>query len=265
MTDVAHGTTISAPPRQSGTVVWIDLSTTDIDGAIEFYQRLFDWRYERTDTPMGAYIVARVDTGEVGGMMAQPPEDTAAGLPPAWTVVVGDDHLDASLERTRELGGSVLQPAVPIPGGARIAVIADPTGAALALMEVPPSPHGIAWAEPAAVSWVECLSRDPRAARDFYEQLFGWKAEEGTAGYVVFGLGVERVAGLMGMPPSVPEDVPSHWLVYFSVVDAHATCARAEAHGGTVLVPVHEIDEGRFAVLADPAGAVFAVFQARQA
>ena len=261
MTDVAHRTASTAPPRRSGTVVWVDLSTTDIDGSIEFYARLFDWRFERTETPMGAYLVARVDHGEVGGMMAQPAEDRAAGVPSTWTVVVGDDHLDETLERARELGGSVLQPPVPIPGGARLAVVADPTGAALALMEAPPSPQGIAWGETGAVSWVECQSRDPGAARRFYEQLLGWEASEGPGGYVVFDLEGERVGGLMGMPPSVPADVPSSWVVYFAVVDAEATCTRAEAHGGTVLAPVHPIEEGRFAVLADPAGAVFAIFE----
>ena len=253
-----------APPRRVGTVVWVDLSTTDIDQSIHFYERLFGWHYDEHDTAKGTYVVARVDAGEVGRMMAQSPEDTDAVIPPSWTVVVGDDHLEPTLARTRELGGSVLEPPISIPGGARIAVIADPTGATLALMQSPPSERGMAWGGAGTVSWVECLSRDPAAARGFYEKLFGWKGEEGTGGYVVFHLDDERVAGLMGMPVSVPAEVPSHWLVYFTVVDADATCARAGTHGGTVLEPIHDIEEGRFAVLADPAGAVFAVFEGRR-
>ena len=121
----------------------------------------------------------------------------------------------------------------------------------------------MAWGETGAVSWIECLSRDPGAARSFYEDLFGWTGEEGTGGYVVFHLNDERVGGLMAMPVTVPAGAPSHWLVYFAVIDAHATCARAETHGGTVLEPVHDIDEGRFAALADPAGVVLAVFEGR--
>lgn len=253
----------AAPSRRAGTVVWVDLSTTDIDQSIHFYERLFGWHYDEQDSDMGLYVVARVDAGEVGGMMAQPADDTAAGVPASWTVVVGDDHLETTLARARVLGGSVLQLPMSIPGGARIAVIADPSGAALALMQSPPSPHGMAWGETGAVSWVECLSRDPAVARGFYQELFGWKGEEGTGGYVVFHFDDERVGGLMGVPASVPADVPSYWLVYFAVNDAHATCARAETHGGTVLEPVHDIEEGRFAVLADPAGAVFAIFESR--
>lgn len=135
----------AAPPRRTGTVVWVDLSTTEVDQAIHFYERLFGWRYAEQDTEMGTYVVARVDAGDVGGMMAQPPDDTAAGVPPSWSVVVGDDHLETTLARTRELGGSVPQAPMSIPGGARIAVIADPTGAALALMQSPPSERGMAW------------------------------------------------------------------------------------------------------------------------
>lgn len=252
-----------APPRRAGTVVWADLATTDIEGAIHFYERLLGWHYKESDSPMGPYVIARVTAGEVGGMMAQPPDATAAGIPPAWTVVVGADHLETILARVRELGGSVLQPPMSIPGGARIAVLADPAGAVLALMEAPAAETGMVWGEPGGVCWVECLSRDPDASCSFYEQLFGWESEEGAGGYVVFSLDGERVGGLMVMPSTVPAEAPSSWLVYFAT-DVAVACARAGEMGGKVLEPVHDIAEGRFAVLADPAGAVFAVFEGRR-
>jgi predicted enzyme related to lactoylglutathione lyase len=255
----------SAPPRRAGTVVWVDLSTSDVERAIHFYERLFGWHYDEHETETGLYVVARVAAGEVGGMMSQAPEEIATGAPPSWTVVVGSDQLEAALDETLELGGSVLQRPLSIPGGARIAVIADPSGAVLALMQAPPSEHGMVWGETGAVSWVECLSRDPAASRRFCEALFGWKSEEGTGGYVVFSRDGERVGGLMTMPAAVPVDVPSYWLAYFAVDDVASTCARVPELGGTVIEPTHDIEEGRFAVLGDPAGAVFAVFESRTA
>jgi predicted enzyme related to lactoylglutathione lyase len=108
---------------------------------------------------------------------------------------------------------------------------------------------------------VECLTRDAAASTAFYEDLFGWKSESGTGGYVVFASDGERVAGLMAMPEAVPSEAPSYWLVYFSTDDVERCCERALAAGGVVLEPTHEIDEGRFAVVADPCGAVFAVFE----
>lgn len=254
-----------APPRRVGTVVWVDLSTTDVERAIHFYERLFGWHYNEHDTEMGTYVVARVAAGEVGGMMSQPPEQAASGVPPSWTVFIGTEHLEATLAAARELGGSVLQSPMSIPGGARVAVVADPTGAALALMQSPPSEHGMVWGEPGGVSWIECLSRDPAASRRFHEELFGWKSEEGTGGYVVFNRDGERVGGLTATPASVPAEVPSCWLVYFAVADVTSTCARVAELGAVVLEPAHDIEEGRFAVLEDPAGAVFAVFESRTA
>jgi predicted enzyme related to lactoylglutathione lyase len=194
-------------------------------------------------------------------MMPQPPEQAAAGIPAAWTVLVGARHLETVVATTRELGGSVLQTPVSMPGGARVAVIADPAGAALGLMDAPAPESAMAWGDVGAVCWVECLSRDPVAACRFYEQLLGWTSEEGTGGYVVFSRDGERVGGLMVMPSSVPEQAPSHWLVYFAVPDVAVSCERAIGSGGTVLAPAHDIEEGRFAVLADPTGAALAVYE----
>lgn len=249
----------NAPPRRPGTVVWVDLTTPDVDRASRFYERLLGWRHELSATDEGTYTIARVDAGMVGGMMAPAPGAPAA---PRWTAVVGTEDLDATVAAVPRLGGVVVQPPMPIPGGARLAVVADPTGAALAVMESPTWDPGIVWAEPGGAAWIECLSSDPTTARAFYEALLGWKGEEGSGGYVVFTLDGERVGGLMSTPVSLPADSPSYWLVYFAVDDVTAACAAAPDAGAVVLEPVHDIPEGRFAVLEDPTGAVFAVYQA---
>jgi uncharacterized protein len=241
-----------------GSVVWVDLSTPDLDAAIHFYERLFDWHYEEHESEMGTYVTARVEGGDVCGMMGQAPEQ--AGMPPVWTVFVGCDHLENMLARVRELGGSVIEAPLSIPGGARIAVVADPTGAVLALAEGSLAARTIVRDEPGAPGWVECQSRDVAESRDFYEGLFGWKAEEGTRGYLVFTRNDEQICGLMVIPDEAPAEVPSHWMVYF-VADVAQAVEQAPGLGGTVEHPTHDTDEGRFAVLADPAGAVFAVFE----
>lgn len=246
------------PVQQSGRIVWVDLSTKDVDAAKRFYGGLLGWQFADT----GPYTVARSEDDDVAGMMAMPEADAAAGMPSCWTVIIGaGSELDALVDKASALGGSVLQAPMPIPGGARIAVIADPTGAVVALMESPPSERSMAWGAPGSVSWVECLSRGPEASRHFYEDLFGWKGEDGRGSYVVFHLDGERVAGMMATPPGVPAEVPSYWLTYFGVADVEAACRRTVELGGAVLEPAHDIEEGRFAILEDPTGAVFAVLQ----
>jgi hypothetical protein len=63
----------------------------------------------------------------------------------------------------------------------------------------------------------------------------------------------------MAMPPQVPAEAPSHWLVYFAVADIDRAVAATAKLGGAVAQPPMDIEPGRFAILEDPRGAVFAV------
>ncbi len=68
------------------------------------------------------------------------------------------------------------------------------------------------------------------------------------------------IGGMMALPDGVM--APSHWLAYFSVEDCNATAAKAQALGAATYVPPSDIpNTGRFAVLADPQGAVFAIYE----
>ena len=83
--------------------------------------------------------------------------------------------------------------------------------------------------------------------------------------YTLWKVGDEMVAGGMPMGDEFPAEVPSYWAVYFAVDDADATAQRATELGGTVMRPPSDIpDVGRFAVLVDPQGAVFAVLKNAQ-
>ena len=67
--------------------------------------------------------------------------------------------------------------------------------------------------------------------------------------------------GMMPMPAQVPAQVPSYWLPYFMVADCDASTAKASSLGAKTMVdPLDIPNTGRFAVLADPQGAMFALF-----
>jgi predicted enzyme related to lactoylglutathione lyase len=208
---------------------------------------------------MGEYHVGKVGDREAAGMMEQAPEQR--GMPATWTVFIHVEDVDRQVEAVAGTGGRVLQPPFEIPGGARVAVVADPTGSMFALISGGPRPHGAYFSfEPGMVCWVEVLTRDPAAAESFYASAFGWKAatDPGT-GYTVFELDGEQLGGMMLMPAQVPAEAPSHWSVYFAVEDCEGAAARAAEAGGTVLVPATPYGMGRFAMLADPQGATFGV------
>lgn len=251
---------------RDATIGWVDLSTPDIDGARRFYANLFGWELTiQEHGEMGDYTVASVDGVEVVGMMA--PSAEIAGRPAVWTTFVVVDELDATLGRVADAGGAVIQPPFDIPGGARVAVIADGSGAMLALIGGGPEPGPYLSETVGAVCWVELMTRRPESAVAFYESVFGWAAERsdpGDAGgvaYTVFRRGDEEVAGMIATPDHVPPDVPDTWSVYFTVADCAAVLERAVELGGSVVLEATPTPMGPFAVVADPAGAVFQVME----
>lgn len=246
----------------AGTISWVDLTTPDIEGARAFYTDLLGWEVQRSDTPDGVYYVAEVCDAEVAGLMAQTPAVAGLHVPPEWTVYVRVEEIEAAVAAVEKAGGSVIQAPTSIPGDSRMAVVSDPTGASFALFEHADGLGIELWGEPGALILCEELTRDPLAAALFYEAALGWKAETsemaGTP-YTLFRVDGTEVAGMMPMPPPVPAEAPSHWMVAFAAADCAAAATRAVSLGGRVLVA--PTAERRFAVLEDPQGGVFAIME----
>jgi uncharacterized protein len=116
--------------------------------------------------------------------------------------------------------------------------------------------------EPGTPSWVDLGTPDPDDASRFYSGLFGWTIDEGppeTGGYRMCLLDGKPVAGL---GPQMNTDMPPWWTTYISVADADETAAAIKEDGGTVILePMDVLDVGRMAVAADPAGAMFSIWQ----
>ncbi|MEM7273257.1 MAG: VOC family protein [Actinomycetota bacterium] len=242
-----------------GTPSWIDLSTTDPDAAREFYGAIFGWSYEVNPTDQGGeYIMARRDGRAAAGMMAQPAE--MAGMPSMWSSYVTVADVDATVAKVEGAGGSVFMPPMQVMDSGRMAVVGDPTGAAISLWQPQNHIGSEVVNEHGALTWTECQTPDVAAAGKFYGELFGWTAEEmdmGPAGaYTIFNLGTDGVAGAMHPPM---DGIPPHWEVVFAVDDCDACVTAAAEAGGQVIVEPFDIPVGRQAVIADPQGAVFGV------
>lgn len=239
---------------------WTDLSTTDVAGAEHFYRELLGWGIRHTETPMGEYLIGMVGDQEVAGMMARPP--AAAGAPATWTIYCWVADLDAVVAHTAVAGGSVLQAPFEVPGGNRVAMVADPTGAVLGLMSGSAPPGASTSMAPGTATWYELMTGDPASAKRFYADLLGWTSEADDAdgiGYTVFSDGDSQVAGMIARPADIGDGVPDSWSVYFSVADCASSEARTRDLGGQVLKPATPTPMGPFAVIADPRGAVFQI------
>jgi predicted enzyme related to lactoylglutathione lyase len=114
--------------------------------------------------------------------------------------------------------------------------------------------------------WYELMTTDPKAAEGFYGKVVGWSAQAYPGmetPYTTWMKGETPVGGLMTIPAEAKAGgAPPNWLMYVGTPDADATVRQARSLGGTVEAGPMEIPKvGRFAVLADPQGAVFAILQ----
>jgi len=109
--------------------------------------------------------------------------------------------------------------------------------------------------------WHELLTTDTAAAAGFYQKVVSWRSQPSNMpGYTIFMAGGVQVGGLMALPAET-SGAPAHWLVYAGTPDVDATVRQAESLGARVWKSATDIPNvGRFAVLADPQGATFAVF-----
>lgn len=117
--------------------------------------------------------------------------------------------------------------------------------------------------------WYELMTPDPPAARAFYTTLLGWGLESWTGAdgpYVMWTRGGTAIGGSMPLPEeALRAGAMPHWLAYIGTPDVDATARQAEQAGGKVMVKPQDIPQvGRFAVLTDPHGALFAVFAPAQ-
>ena len=105
----------------------VELNTTDVKKAKDFYSKLFDWKLE--DMPSGDYTMIGVGEGTGGGMMKNP----IPGAPSFWLAYVLVDDIQASTKKAKSLGADVMKDVTEIPGYGSFSVLADPTGAHFAL------------------------------------------------------------------------------------------------------------------------------------
>jgi uncharacterized protein len=249
--------------RNDGRFVWYENLTRDVPGAIAFYSEVVGWKTQAFDKN-SAYTMWVSGQGPLGGVMAMGKE--MGQTPPHWMAHVQVADVDAVAAAVKRLGGKVHHGPEDIPDVGRFAVIGDPQGAVLSLFR--PGQGDMERHDMAGdgeFCWNELMTRDGAAACRFYGELLGWKVldemDMGPMGkYRIFGIGDERLGGVMDLPKGVPSPC---WIYYVNVLDLDAAIARATKRGGKVMNGPTDIPGGgRIAQLADAQGAAFALHRA---
>jgi hypothetical protein len=263
----------------AGVPCWVDTSQPDPDAAAAFYGDLFGWKFEdvmSAESP-GRYLIARLRGCDVAGVSSLP---EGAPPQPVWNTYIWVEDADEAAAKAREAGGSVLSEPVDVMDAGRMAVLADPEGAAFCVWQARAHRGARIVNEPGSLNFNVLNTRDREAAKRFYGAVFGWTtldlgsgefwtmrtygdyletltpgtrertAELGAAGF-------EEVVAAITPITGDAADTPAHWSVTFSTDNADATAAKAADLGGTVLVDPVDAPYSRLTVLRDPQGATF--------
>ncbi|WP_328432430.1 VOC family protein [Streptomyces sp. NBC_00453] len=248
----------------NGAPNWLDVGTSDIDGAISFYGGLFGWTFQSAGPDAGGYGFFQLDGRTVAGGVQTTPEQG----PPSWTVYFQSADAEATAKAAEQAHGSVLMRPMDVMGEGRMAIIADKASVPFGIWQ-PGRTKGIDVAsETGTLTWVELYTPDIAAAAWFYHETLGLETAAvpfpgGT--YTTLnpaGGGEDSMFG--GIVPLADDPVENspYWLPYFEVSDAEATVTKARNLGAEVRMPATSIEGvGSIAKLTDPHGARFAVIK----
>ncbi len=245
-----------------GVFSWIDLATTDTEGAKSFYGALFGWSFLDLPTDSGTiYSMAQIEGYNVAGLGPLDSGMQEQGVPAHWSAYVKHADADSVAAKAAEAGGIVLVPPFDVMDSGRMTVIQDLGGATVGVWQ--PGQHiGAQLVNiPNTLTWNELQTNDIEAARTFYAAVFDWTFEVDANDYVLCKAGDRGQAGMMKIEAEWGP-VPPNWTNYFLVADVEASAAKVEELGGNLMVaPTAAGEVGKIAVAQDPQGAHFSIIE----
>jgi predicted enzyme related to lactoylglutathione lyase len=244
-----------------GQFVWYELTTSDAEASKKFYPRFTGWGTQPFDQDYTMWTTGGVP---FAGIFKLTDEMRQQGVPPNWMAYVEADDVDATVNKAKSLGATVMAGPGDIPNVGRYAVLMDPQGAAFGVYKSVRESR--AWDGTPVIgrmSWHELMTKDHEAAFRFYSALFGWEknGEMDMGGgnmYLMYGRGDAMYGGMFTQTGDMASMHP-FWLMYIHVKDVAKAVDIATKAGAQVHRPQMDIPGGSIAILGDPTGAGFAV------
>lgn len=240
----------------TGTPLWVELVSPDIDASVAFYSDLFGWEVSRTGQTSGSRIFS-FGGKVVSGVRPRQGEV----LSPQWITYLSTDDAARTANHAEAAGGKVVTQSGPGEETGMM-ILQDKMGAVFGIFYNGLFAGAQMFNQPVSLTFNQLTTHEPEAEKRFYSQIFGWQSRERDMGggftFTYFFQGGRAIAGLMVMNEL---ELPPHWKVYFAVEDTDALVSRAVELGGKALLPATDGPFGRFAQLGDPQGAEFSIIQ----
>lgn len=244
----------------AGEIYWFSLLSEDVEAAAQFYSEMFGW--EIVPSPTGGLMALRNGQPFAG---LNSIEDRIPGASESlWLAAIAVTDPAKSVATARRLGATIHQDVTELAGWGSYALIQDPQGAPLLIVDPARSLGGTqgysGW------RWAELWTHDTAAAVDFYSEVIGYDLEVVPVGdekYPVLRSSGKRNAGLVALD-SV--EIAPRWAPYVGVTDLRGILVRVWEAGGRVLREPAEVDfaaagANRVALIADPSGAALFLYQ----
>jgi predicted enzyme related to lactoylglutathione lyase len=243
-------------PWPDGYPCWVDLNSSDREAAWAFYSSVMGWKVVDSGDDGGLYGIAM--SGDVAvAAIGQAP----SGAPTTWTTYFASSDADATAQAVESAGGELILPPGDVGPMGRMALAIDSTGAPFGIWQAGTHPGAGMVRLPGSMSWHDLMTRDTLAAKDFYAAVFGWEFTVmdpvGDYSTVPGDSPWGMICAVGAISTGVPEQVPAHWRVYFSVTGTDQAVERVRQGGGSLLSGPWDTPYGRMSEVCDPQGATF--------
>ncbi|MGV0793168.1 VOC family protein [Mycolicibacterium sp. XJ1819] len=248
---------LSAPV---GAPNWIDLATSDTEGAQRFYRDVFGWTFESYGPDYGGYLNAMQEGRPVAGLMFNDPQWNS---PDGWSTYFHTTDVRATIAKATAAGAfACVDPVEPmeIKDKGWMGLLTDPTGAFFGLWQ--PTGHQgyeLVNAHGAPV-YHQLTTREYGKAIDFYREVFDWQvtnvSDTDEFRYSTADFDGEALLGVMD-GSVLPDGTPSTWSFFLGADDVDKTVQLVVDNGGSVIRGAEDTPYGRLAAVADPTGATF--------
>ena len=239
-------------------ITWFEINGPEPDQTAKFYSEVFGWHTQ--SMPESNYVLIDTHAGSgINGGIGQIRE----GQAPHSVFYAENPDIQALLDKAEKLGAKTVAPVTEIPDMVTFAQFTDPFGNLIGLVKGPGEVK-ISDGKNPAVDWVEISVAEPKKAWDFYNKLFGWKIEEGSApegqGFLHGSIdtGGPGARGGIGSSPDGQPQVT----IYAAVDDIQKYLDRAENLGAKTVMPPTQVDpHTHISIFVDPQGTSFGLYR----